>query len=358
MKAEAEFLKEFNIKKDEFKATGLAWKDLAKIHEDYQGKRDQYLPTAKDIAERLLQVKAVHSVKYRIKDADHLIEKIIRKKIERPDDEFTLDNYAIAITDIIGVRALHLFKEDWQTIDDFIRKTWKLKEKPTANVRKGDPEEIIKAFKEKGCKIKNHPHGYRSVHYSLKTTPTRTEFVSELQVRTIFEEGWSEIDHAIRYPYQVNNVALAGYLTVFNRVAGNADEMGNYLRYLQKELSGRDKELELKKTEIDELRNEIKDLKISVGEKKKLQERIDRIIADSSAAVASPSQFTVYGSTVFGNNMFDPSNPGSYLQPYVVSVQMKQCRQCGKPYQPSTALVDQGLCHTCSLFSPALTLKP
>jgi len=36
------------------------------------------------------------------------------------------------------------------------------------------------------------------VHYLLVMQPTKQRYLCELQVRTIFEEGWSEVDHRIR----------------------------------------------------------------------------------------------------------------------------------------------------------------
>jgi len=71
----------------------------------------------------------VHSVKYRIKEPEGLIAKIIKKKLEEPNREITSQNYFHQITDLIGVRALHLFKDHWPFIHrfhsrptDFLRK--------------------------------------------------------------------------------------------------------------------------------------------------------------------------------------------------------------------------------------------
>jgi putative GTP pyrophosphokinase len=75
-------------------------------------------------------------------------------------------------------------------------------------------------YKSKGCVIKNQKYGYRSIHYIIESSPIKTKFTSEIQVRTIFEEGWSEIDHNIRYPYDLENPILKGYLILFNRLAG------------------------------------------------------------------------------------------------------------------------------------------
>lgn len=84
------------------------------------------------------------------------------------------------------------------------------------------------------CDIIVREHGYRSVHYLIQTTSeTGEKFFVEMQVRTVFEEAWSEIDHIIRYPYDVDNPILSDYLSIFNRIVGSADEMGTFIKNLK-----------------------------------------------------------------------------------------------------------------------------
>ena len=42
------------------------------------------------------------------------------------------------ITDLIGVRVLHLFKDDWKNIHEDIINLWEMKETPQINVPRGD----------------------------------------------------------------------------------------------------------------------------------------------------------------------------------------------------------------------------
>jgi ppGpp synthetase/RelA/SpoT-type nucleotidyltranferase len=76
----------------------------------------------------------------RIKDHEHLVEKIIRKHIQGRAEKWDLsvNSYPQVITDLVGVRVLHLFKNDWQSIDGYIRKTWDLQERPVMYHRAGD----------------------------------------------------------------------------------------------------------------------------------------------------------------------------------------------------------------------------
>lgn len=176
-------------------------------------------------------MEGVHSVRSRLKDTEHLLEKIIRKRIARVTKYVTLSasNYHQVVTDLIGVRALHLFKDDCFVIDKNIRSTWNLAEKPIAYVRKGDSGELLR---EHGFKVKEHPSGYRSIHYVAASQPGKSKVLVEIQVRTIFEEGWSEIDHKIRYPNFSDDELVTYFLTIFNRMAGAADEMGSFVKSL------------------------------------------------------------------------------------------------------------------------------
>ena len=47
------------------------------------------------------------------------------------------------------------------------------------------------------------------------------------QVRTVFEDAWSEIDHKIRYPNYLRDEAINGYLMMMNRLAGAADSIAS-----------------------------------------------------------------------------------------------------------------------------------
>ena len=70
---------------------------------------------------------------------------------------------------------------------------------------------------------------YRSLHYIIKY---KGHYV-EIQGRTLFEEGWSEIDHDIVYPYFKDDIMLNDFSTLLNRLSGMADEMSSYFRRMK-----------------------------------------------------------------------------------------------------------------------------
>jgi putative GTP pyrophosphokinase len=314
------FLERFNISEADFKSTGLDWTELLKIKEDYE----EYLPELNAPANYLVDTfhtaKIIHSVRFRIKNPTHLLAKIIRKKIEEPERLISLKNYKDEITDLIGLRALHLFKEDWLMIHHFITKTWDLKEEPIAYYRKGDSSEYIEVFKSNGCIVKEHPFGYRSVHYLVKTSPNKKTYVSEVQVRTIFEEGWSEIDHRIRYPYDQDNKLLNQFLVIFNRLSGSADEMGSYVQFLKNDLAKREKGFE---ETVNKLKNKIKELELQPKVQKEVENELDKLKLSNinSGDFKFGSHFIGSGLNIndyISPKIFDPPiyfspNPTNYL---------------------------------------------
>ena len=70
---------------------------------------------------------------------------------------------------------------------------------------------------------------YRSLHYIIKYHG----YYLEIQGRTLFEEGWSEIDHDIVYPYYKDDEMLTEFSGLLNRLSGMADEMSSYFRKMK-----------------------------------------------------------------------------------------------------------------------------
>ena len=276
-----DFFLKYSINELAFKETGLNWTELENIYNDYFVFKEELETTAIMLFNKLMKSQKVHSVRYRIKDPEHLIEKIIRKKIESKESNLTIENYTEELTDLIGLRALHLFKEDWEVVNDFITATWNLKRKPLANYRKGDSEQIIRFFQEKGCEPKEHKYGYRSIHYIIETQPGKQKHYAEIQVRTIFEEAWAEIDHTIRYPYDLENPIFFQFLLILNRLSGSADEMGSFIQYLKGELQVKDKEFKSqmrhKESLISDLEAKIEKLNLEGEELTEVKEDLKKL---------------------------------------------------------------------------------
>ena len=82
--------------------------------------------------------------------------------------------------------------------------------------------------------------------------------IAEIQVRTIFEEGYGEIDHTLRYSHNEIPEILKSNLLLFNRIVGSADEMASLINDLSKEWFYKEEEymqlIKAQREEIERLR--------------------------------------------------------------------------------------------------------
>lgn len=283
-KDEKTFLRTYNHFFNSVSEIGLDWPTLVGIHDYYLGiVKNKLEIAAQGLFLELKSIKGAHTVKYRIKDPEHVIDKIIRKKVEK-GIVVSRDNFLEEFDDFIGFRILHLFKTDWEPIYVAIRKRYKSKEKPVAYHRKGDNQELIKKYKELGLKPVVKDAAYRSIHYIAKIPFFSGQFKCEIQIRTLFEEAWSEIDHLVRYPNNTDDELLNKYLLMFNTLAGCADDMGTFLialRSNQAQMQNDRSDLELV---VNELRSEVSKLK---GKNAKQGARIDELMKELDDRVIS-----------------------------------------------------------------------
>lgn len=231
-----EFCRTYNISDERFRNSRLTWEELDEIANHFEPKRNGHQNTVKQYAEVIQECSYVHSLSYRVKDTSHLVEKIIRKNPEylEKGDSLSISNYENHITDLMGIRILLLFKPDWIYIHDYLMGQYEnvLIEPPFVHIRKGDDDSLYRGK----IQIKDNKP-YRSVHYIIRAN---NGLGIEIQVRTLYEEAWSEIDHKLRYPYNLQNEMLRNYIDIMNRLTGVGDEMGtfinSYLRNFQENL--------------------------------------------------------------------------------------------------------------------------
>lgn len=264
------FLKRNRIDAETWEKSGCDWGVLSAIRSDHADQAQMLAESSALYANLIQKIPGVHSVRWRVKDEEHLLEKIVRKKAasEEKYENINVENYFQIVTDLIGIRALHLFKDDCFEINNRLTAIWEPAEKPVAYIRNGDPEELIAKYGEHNLEVKVHPAGYRSVHYVISSQPINRRVFAEVQIRTIFEEGWSEIDHNIRYPNFSDNELVGYFLTIFNRMAGSADEMGSFVRGLAASIQDYQLQIAKASTERDEGLKKMEALLAQLGQLK------------------------------------------------------------------------------------------
>lgn len=175
----------------------------------------------------------IHSIKHRLKDEDHLKDKLRRKY--DPENEITKFNIFDKITDLAGVRVLHLHQDQLVNIHSFIMSfvdngDWVFNEPPVAY--SWDPESQ-RFFESLSLRVEIKESYYTSIHYVVR--PANDNKVKcEIQVRTLFEEIWGEIDHTINYPVKSSSHATKEQLRVLSKLVSTGTRLADSIFRLEK----------------------------------------------------------------------------------------------------------------------------
>lgn len=188
---------------------------------------------AKELTNRIWnmvkQMSSSFSVKYRIKDFDSYYKKFIRHLKEGDNDPFQ------NILDVIGIRIVCPFLEDISTVEEIIKENF----------------EIIQV-ERKGGDHTFREFGYESIHLLIKIPVEMLELfgtslceTAEIQIRTILQEAWAEVEHELVYKAEFNpfDNPMKRKLAAVNASLSLADivfqEIRSYQRQLNQELEKR-----------------------------------------------------------------------------------------------------------------------
>ncbi|MDF2156105.1 hypothetical protein [Vibrio sp. CAU 1672] len=129
-----------------------------------------------------------HSVSSRVKDRSSLLKKIVKK------DKYTS---LTELTDIIGVRIITHYSDDVDRIASIIEQEFSI-----------DPENSI----DKRASLDPDRFGYLSLHYVVGLSDSRANLIEysrfsgmkiEIQIRSILQHTWAEIEHDIGYKSKI-----------------------------------------------------------------------------------------------------------------------------------------------------------
>lgn len=177
----------------------------------------------------------VHSIRHRIKDLDHLLEKIERKNAEDEDrdpsekkGQITAENLFSRITDLAGVRVLHLHVSQFEVIHTALMEKieegeFTLFEPPKAYTWDPESNEYLGRL---GLKRELKESYYTSIHYVLRPN-SRSQATCEVQVRTLLEEVWGEIDHTMNYPQPTQDEYCREQIRILARLVGAGSHLAD-----------------------------------------------------------------------------------------------------------------------------------
>ncbi|MFX1317352.1 MAG: tetratricopeptide repeat protein, partial [Promethearchaeota archaeon] len=133
----------------------------------------------------------------RIKNFESFSEKILRKQyFQNPFED---------IKDILGLRIITYYESDLEKVIDIITNQF----------------EILKGPIDKGELLKPSEFGYRSIHLIVSMNEKRKELpecreykdlCAEIQIRTVIEHAWAEIQHHLDYKPDISKLELSDNL--------------------------------------------------------------------------------------------------------------------------------------------------
>lgn len=249
--------KEMNISDRMVENCGITKDELKKIYDDYVAAQPFYERMRLEILSGLNEgvTGDVHSIRSRVKNPDHLIAKIIRSTYRNPARYRNLNasNYRKIVTDLIGIRIIILDKRDWRGVhndlltmyrnipdrycyrpmdimDNFDEYTEEIAgettypgcayhaEMPVCYIATSDDRKL---YKDANLKLDNSRQHYRSLHYIIRYK----KVYFEIQMRSLFEEGWLEFDHRMKYPNDQYNKKKQEYIGILSNLAIAADQL-------------------------------------------------------------------------------------------------------------------------------------
>lgn len=240
------FLCQYEVEKL-FPKCGISWEILMKIGDDYENKcygegreyqeyKGIYFQIIQNHIQKIASFENVHSYRFRIKKTGSLLAKIIRKGAERKV-EYTPTNYFQKITDLLGIRILYIFKEDFWSVHQQIMNEYEnqLAQDISIKLKKGDDQEMYKQLLKEYSNVRVDENKiYRSIHYTIYADKNNIDLYPrvEIQTRTIFEEGWSEINHKLVYKKGSGNSGLKKTSDVLSSMVGACDSIGMLMKTL------------------------------------------------------------------------------------------------------------------------------
>lgn len=171
----------------------------------------------KSSLDELKEELAIHDVSGRVKALESCIKKYNGKYHVKNEAEASTKPVSDLITDLIGVRIVCLYEDDIERISDKVQQIFEI-------VGKTDKIEAMNQNVDR--------FGYKALHYDLHLGAPRgalgeyrrfTKFNVELQIRTIFQDAWSVIDHQLKYKQKIH-ASLARRINVFAALCELADQ--------------------------------------------------------------------------------------------------------------------------------------
>lgn len=172
----------------------------------------------------------IYLTKCRIKSVESAYLKTKRKKITDLKE----------ITDYGGIRVLCLFEHDIFAVHDYLLNLFTATKYHVneINVFNMDDEVYIgkikniikKYFPERDAKYRKKNSGYKSIHYIIKHDYVGTKYPIEIQLRTLLQDVWGELEHSLSYKKGSIHPHIKKSFSLLARDLETSDKLMTHLR--------------------------------------------------------------------------------------------------------------------------------
>ncbi|MCQ2589397.1 MAG: tetratricopeptide repeat protein [Treponema sp.] len=217
----------------------LSKSEIRKKYESYSMYFNEIMENIIQILHDKIKLMSQPTYKCRVKSFNSYYKKLLRLK----QKEISQSESLVYLTDMMGIRMICAFLEDINLGLEQIQKIFEIKE-----------------VEVKGAEKKFSEFGYESIHVLIKIpescipklegpyeglSPITDEIVCEIQIRTILQDAWAEVEHELIYKTEFNpfDIPLRRKLASLNASLTLADitfqEIRDYQNKLQKEIEDR-----------------------------------------------------------------------------------------------------------------------
>ena len=266
---------------------------------------------------RVASPSPVQRVRTRVKRAESVEDKILRRS-----DVFTEGLSAESfrkMNDTVGARVILYFLCHMPLIDRELRKLqdhFEISE--TESPKAYLPEDLLHRLALSHVSRKDKESGYASVHYTLRlkssSIPPADRPWFELQVRTITEDAWGEVEHVLGYkPEKHTSFAVRRQFQIISKQLAAVDE---HFNFLHSELTRFQEEVDYQETDAlnaENLPPELAAMNLSCAQNEidgLLKVLVSRNISTVAAlrAVSTPSRLDVVRHTFWSVEGRPPNN--------------------------------------------------
>lgn len=245
-------------------------KDL--LQQNYEEYEDVFKTILRGVELKLkdtLKLTSMPTFKTRVKKFESYYRKVIRVK-----PQSLLEDSLPTLTDMLGIRVICAFLEDLATVERQIVENFKIKE-----IERKGAEQTFKEF------------GYESIHILIEIPedliPSKEmgivlppDLVCEIQIRTILQNAWAEVEHELVYKSEFSpfDLPLRRKLASMNASLTLADIVFQEIRDYQNKLNS---ELDCRRSSFYEKADEMSNELLLPKESKIIEKQYDNIAPSS-----------------------------------------------------------------------------